>query len=53
VSTSIGTPIDRASGRGFGVTGRGGTGGSLAMDKGRGWAEVVLVGMEGTERDID
>ena len=49
----MGTLIDKAGSGGFGVTGRGGTGGSLAMDKGRGWAEVVLVGMEGTEHDID
>jgi len=49
----MGTPIDGAGSRGFGVTGRGGMEGSLAMDKGRGWAEVVLVGVEGAERDMD
>jgi len=38
---SIGTPIDRAGGRGFRVTGRGGTGGNLAMDNGGGWMEAV------------
>jgi len=53
VSTSIGIPIDGAGGRGFGVTGRGGTGGNLAMDKGEGWAETVLGGTEGAERDTD
>ena len=42
MSTSIGIPIDGAGGRGFGVTGRGGTGGNLATDKGKGQAETVL-----------
>jgi len=50
---TIGTPIDGAGGGGFGVTGRGGTGGSLAMDKGRGQMEVVLVSVEGAERDTN
>ena len=50
---SMGTPIDEAGGRGFGVTGRGRTGGSLAMDKGGGWAEVVLVGAEEAGHDMD
>jgi len=53
VSTSIGTPIDRAGGRGFGVTGRGGAGGSLTTDIGGDRAEMVLVGPEGVERDTD
>jgi len=53
VSTSIGIPIDEAGGGGFGVTGRGGTGGSLAMDKGKGRVETVLGGAEGAERDMD
>jgi len=39
--------------RGFGVTGRGGTGDNLAIDKGGGQAEVVLSSVEGTEHDID
>jgi len=49
----MGTPIDGAGSGGFGVTGRGGMGGSLAIDKGGGWAEVVLVSAEGAERDTD
>ena len=49
----MGTPIDGAGGGGFGTTGRGGAGGSLAMDKGGGWAEIVLGNAEGTERDTD
>jgi len=53
VSTSIGISIDGAGGRGFGVTGRGGTGGNLATDKGEGRAETVLGGVEGAERDMD
>jgi len=53
VLTSIGIPIDRAGGEGFGVTGRGGTGGNLAMDKGEGQAEMVLGGAEGVEQDTD
>ena len=51
--TSIGIPIDGAGGRGFGVTGRGGTGGNLATDKGKGQAETVLDSVEGVERDTD
>jgi len=53
MSTSIGIPIDRVGGGGFGVTGRGRTGGNLAMDKGEGRAETVLGGAEGVERDTD
>jgi len=52
-STSIGTPIDRVGGGGFGATGRGGVGGNLATDKGGGWVEMVLSGVEGVERDTD
>ena len=51
--TSIGIPIDRAGSGGFGVTGRGGMGGNLAMDKGEGQAEMVLGGAEGIEQDTD
>ena len=40
-------------GGGFRVTGRGGTGDSLAMDKGGGQAEVVLVSAEGVEHNTD
>jgi len=50
---SIGIPIDRVGGGGFGVTGRGGTEGNLATDKGEGRAEMVLGGVEGAERDTD
>jgi len=50
---SIGTPINRAGSRGFGVTGRGGTGGNLATDNGGGQAEAVLGGIEGAEHDTD
>jgi len=50
---SIGTPIDKAGSGGFGVTGRGRAGGNLTMDIGGGWAEMVLVGPEGVERDTD
>ena len=50
---SMGTPIDRAGSGGFGATGRGGTEGSLATDKGRGQAEMVLGDTEGAERDMD
>jgi len=53
VSTSIGIPIDKAGGGGFGVTGRGGTGDNLATDKGEGRAEMVLGGAEGVERNTD
>jgi len=49
----MGTPIDGVGGGGFGVTGREGTGSSLATDKGGGWAEAVLVSAEGAERDTD
>jgi len=50
---SIGIPIDGAGGRGFGVTGRGGTGGNLTTDKGEGQVETVLGSAEGAERDMD
>jgi len=50
---SMGTLIDRAGSRGFGATGRGGTGSSLAADKGGGRAEMVLGNAEGAERDTD
>ena len=50
---SMGTPIDRAGSGGFEVTGRGKMGGSLATDKGGGWVEMVLVGAEGTEHNMD
>jgi len=50
---SIVTPIDGVGGRGFRVTGRGRTGGNLAMDNGRGQAEAVLGSAEGTECDTD
>jgi len=50
---SMETPIDRAGSGGFGVTGRDKTRGSLAMDKGGGWVEAVLVGAEEVEHDID
>ena len=53
MSTSMGTPIDGVGGRGFGVTGRERTGGSLATDKGGSRAEAVLVGAEGAECDTD
>jgi len=49
----MGTPIDGVGGRGFRATGRGRTGGSLAMDKGGGQAEMVLDDAEGAERDTD
>jgi len=50
---SMGTPIDRAGGRGFGVTRRDGTGGSLATDKGGGQVKAVLVSAEEVEHDTD
>jgi len=50
---SIGIPIDGVGGRGFRVTGRGGAGGSLTMDKGGGRAEAVLSGVESAEHDTD
>ena len=49
----MGTPIDGAGNGGFGATGRGRMGGSLAADKGGGWAETVLGDTEGMERDTD
>ena len=53
MSTSIGISIDGVGGRDFGVTGRGGTGGNLAMDKDEDQAETVLGDAEGAERDTD
>ena len=50
---SMGTPIDRVGSRGFGMTGRGKTGGNLVTDKGGGWAKMVLSGAEGAERDTE
>jgi len=50
---SMGTPIDGAGGGGFGITKRGGTGGSLTADKGGSWGEMVLGDAEGAERDMD
>jgi len=53
MSTSIGTPIDRAGNGGSGVTGRGRAGDNLTMDIGGGQVEIVLVGPEGVERNTD
>jgi len=50
---SIGTPINRVGGGGFGATGRGRAGGNFTTDKGRGRVEMVLSGAEGAERDTD
>ena len=50
---SMGTPIDGADSGGFGATGRGRTGGSLAADKDGGWAETVLGDAEEAECDTD
>jgi len=50
---SIGTPIDGAGGRGFGVTERGRTRGNLITDIGGGWAEMVLGSAEGVEHDTN
>jgi len=49
----MGTPINRAGSKGFGVTERDRTGGSLAMDKGGDQAKVVLGSVEGAEHDMD
>jgi len=49
----MGTPIDGAGSGGFGATGRGRMGGSLAADKGGGWAEPVLGSVEEAEHDMD
>jgi len=49
----MGTLINGADGRGFGATKKGRTEGSLAMDKGGGWTEMVLGGAEGAEHDTD
>jgi len=53
VSTSIGTFIDEVGGGGFGVTRRDRARGNLTMDIGGGRAEMVLVGAERVEHDID
>jgi len=50
---SMGVLMDRTGGGGFGTTGRGGMGGNLAMDKGRGQAEMVLGNTEGAECNMD
>jgi len=50
---SMGTPIDRVVGGGFGVTGGGRVRGNLAMDNGGGQAETVLSVAEGAKRDMD
>jgi len=49
MSTFIGISIDGVGSGGFGVTRSSGTGGNLAMDKGKGRAETVLGGVEGAE----
>jgi len=49
----MGTPIDRAVGGGFGMTGGGGARGNLAVDNGGGWAETVLSEAEGAEHNTD
>jgi len=49
----MGTSIDGADSRGFGATGRGGMGGSLAVDKGGGRVEMVLGDAEGAECNTD
>ena len=51
--TSIRILIDGVGSRGFGVTGRGGTGGSLTTNKDDDRAEVVLSSVEGVEHDTD
>ena len=45
--------MNRTDGRGFGTTGRCGMGENLAMDKGRGQAEMVLGNTEGAECNMD
>jgi len=50
---SIGIPTDGVGGRGFGVTRRGGVGGSLTTDKGSGQVEVVLSSAKDAEHDTD
>jgi len=47
------TPINGVGSRGFRTTGRGGTGVSLAADKGGGQTEMVLDDAERTEHDTD
>jgi len=49
----MGTPIDGVIGRGFRITGGGGTRGNLATDNGGGWVEMVLSKAEEAERDMD
>jgi len=53
MSTFIEIPIGGAGSGGFEVTGKGRTGGNLAMDKGEGWVVTVLGSAEGAERDTD
>jgi len=50
---SMGTPIDRVVGRGFGMTRGGRARGNLAVDNSRGQAETVLSDAEGVERNTD
>jgi len=50
---SIGTPIDGAGGRDFGVTGRGRMESNLVTDKGGNRMEAVLSSMAGAECDMD
>ena len=52
-SMSMGTPIDGAVGRGFGMTRGGRARDNLATDNGRGQAETVLSDAEGAEHDTD
>jgi len=49
----MGTPIDGAVGRGFGITGGGRARGNLAMDNSGGQVETVLSEAEGVECDTD
>jgi len=49
----MGTPIDGADGGDFRATRRGRTGSSLTVDKGRGWAEMVLGDAKEAECDTD
>jgi len=50
---SIGIPTDGVGGGGFGVTGRGGVGGSLTTDKGSSQVEAVLSSAEDAEYNTD
>ena len=51
--TSIGTPIDRVVGRGFGITRGGRARDNLATDNGGGQAKTVLSKAEEAECDMD